>query len=191
MLQGQALLRYCLLWLLTSAKILTRRLGGCRTTHLDAPPQGSMAPRSASSASCPCSYVCGPTATKRPHVTIIKISACFHGSLVCPWDQKLTWGLGQMMVGMIVLLPCLLLALSQVFVFSEWCGIWTTGPSQASCLFYDQQCRVDLVSRLSGVDTEGLPCARQPEYKDRESLGTLPFPRGQGNLSVTEGSYVS
>lgn len=39
MLQGQALLRYHLLWLLTSAKILTRRLGGCRTTHLDAPPR--------------------------------------------------------------------------------------------------------------------------------------------------------
>lgn len=61
------------------------------------------------------------------------------------------------MVGMIMLLPCLLLALSQVFVFSEWYGIWITGPSQASYLFYDQQCRVDLVTCLSGVDTEGLP----------------------------------
>lgn len=61
------------------------------------------------------------------------------------------------MVGMIMLLPCLLLALSQVFVFSEWCGIWTTGPSQVSYLFYDRQCRVNLVTHLSGVVTEGLP----------------------------------
>lgn len=96
----------------------------------------------------------GPTAAKRLHVTIIKISACFHGSRVCPWDPKLTWGLRQMMVGMIMLLPCLLLALSQIFVFSEWCGTWTLGPSQCRV---DQQCRVDLVTRLSGVDTEGLP----------------------------------
>lgn len=102
----------------------------------------------------PAPMFCGPTAAERFHVTIIRISACFHGSLVCPWDQKLTWGLGQMVVGMIVLLPCLLLALSQNFVFSEWCGTWTTGPSQCRV---DQQCRVDLVTRLSGVHTEGLP----------------------------------